>query len=165
MDRLKKEWKETEIPEELRLRARNLAWAKLHRPAGDRRVWRWSAAAATTIAAITLWTGFGRKPPAESASPPVLKSAAVPARPSAPSSATPEIPVKPTPPPSPSPARRHAVRKPAVLAQAVAPSAPSEPPERAEEHERIVLNFTLPESGAQLIWIIDSNFNLNGDIQ
>ena len=34
-----------------------------------------------------------------------------------------------------------------------------------EEPERIVLNFRLPESGARMIWIMDSRFNFNGGVE
>jgi hypothetical protein len=49
------------------------------------------------------------------------------------------------------------------LRNPAAPQPTSKPPKK--EHERVVLNFRLPESGARMIWIMDSSFQFNGDEQ
>jgi len=58
MDRLKKEWRETQIPPEIRLRARNRAWEKMHRPFFRIRI----AATAFVACAIALAALFVRFP-------------------------------------------------------------------------------------------------------
>ena len=164
MDRLKKEWREAEIPEEMRLQARNLAWAKIKRPVKGSHVLRWSIAATTTIVVIVaLWIGFRSQPRieniesvehmepiqaeqivssvSESTLEPVTENVSLP-------------PVDPV-----NPQQSDVVNKPVVLPIQV--SAPTQEKER----ERIVLNFDLPESGARLIWIIDSPSNMDGDMQ
>jgi hypothetical protein len=149
MDRLKREWKETRIPEEIKLRARNLAWAKMNRPAGGRRALGWAAAATTVVAmAVLVWIWSGRETRDEQVAAPAPQNVS---RPAVGANQT----IKPlieTPPTS----------KPRLFKRHFAPKRASAP---ADEPERIVLNFKLPESGARMIWIMDSRFHLEGDTQ
>ena len=149
MDRLKQEWEETRIPEEVRLRARNLAWAKLQRKGGAERALGWAAAASTIVViAALVWIWSGRKTQMEQVSTPAPQKISSPAiaekQPVKPHVETPQV-------SEPKPVNKH-------IAQIQA-SAPMEEP------ERIVLNFRLPESGARMIWIMDSRFNLNGGVE
>jgi hypothetical protein len=149
MNRLKREWKETQIPEEIKLRARNRAWAKIQHPACKRRTLEWTAAAAMLMVAAVLaliWSGReARMNQVAALAPPNVFS---PAR------TTHQI-AKPlvemTTAPTPKPAKRSLV---SVRARG-----------SVEEPERIVLNFTLPESGARMIWIMDSRFHLDGGVE
>ena len=54
MERLKKEWRETQIPPEVRLRAKNRAWDKIQRPVFRMR----TAAAAFAVCAVALAVFF-----------------------------------------------------------------------------------------------------------
>jgi hypothetical protein len=150
MDRLRREWKESQIPDEVRLRARKLAWAKMQLSAGDRSGLRWVVAASTIVALVGLiWIWGGRETSIEQV------STSIPKNVSRPAIAAIQI-IKPlvdTPP--------VAMAKP--VRRLAAPKRTSKPPE--EEHERVVLNFKLPESGARMIWIMDSSFQFNGDEQ
>jgi hypothetical protein len=150
MDRLRREWRETQIPDDVRLRARNLAWAKMQLSAGDGSRLRWVAAASTIVALVGLiWIWGGRRTGIEQVSTPTPKNISRPAiaaiQITNPLVATPPVLIA------------KSVRRPA------APKRTSKPPE--EEHERVVLNFRLPESGARMIWIMDSSFQINGDEQ
>jgi|WetSurSiteA1Bulk_404760.scaffolds.fasta_scaffold14235_3 hypothetical protein len=150
MDRLKREWQETQIPEEIRLRARNLAWSRLNRPVRGRRALAWTAVATTVAAVVFLtWIWSGSETRVEQAAIPtpqnILRTPAIAANQiTRPSVEAPQA----------------AKLKPAK--RSIAPKRERAP---AEEPERIVLNFTLPESGARMIWIMDSRFHLEGDNQ
>lgn len=149
MERLKQEWKETEIPEEVRLRARNLAWAKMQSKGGTRRTLSWVAAASTIVViAALVWIWNGRETQMEQVSKPAPQKISSPAitekQPAKPHVETPQA-------PEPKPVNKHITQ-----IQASAP---------VEEPERIVLNFRLPESGARMIWIMDSRFNFNGGVE
>ena len=148
MDRLKREWKETKIPEEVRLRARNLAWERIQRRGGGRRALGWAAASVAVAMAALVWIWNGRETLIEQIPEPAPQKISRPAiaekQTAKPPVETPQIP-KPKP-----------VNKPLAQIQT------SEP---VEEPERIVLNFRLPESGARMIWIMDSRFNFNGGVE
>jgi hypothetical protein len=149
MDKLKREWRETQIPAEIKLQARNLAWAKMQRPAGRKRALGWAAAASTVVAIaalILIWSG--RDPRIDQVVAPAPQHVSPPAA-AANQTTNPHVATQPAL--NPKPFREHIVSK-RERAQ-------------AEEPERIVLNFTLPESGARMIWIIDSNFRLNGGVE
>ena len=153
MDRLKREWKETEIPEEMRLQARNLAWAKIKRPVKGSHVLRWSIAA-TVVVIVALWIGFqsqSRIEHVEHIAPIQVEQAAWPAPESVPELMPEPYPENVSQPPVDpiKPQQSDVVNKP------VAPLVQASAPTRGKERERIVLNFNLPESGARLIWIID----------
>jgi hypothetical protein len=149
MDRLKREWKRTQIPEEVRLRARNMAWTKLQQPKSGRQTWQWAAAATAVVTMLVLvWSWRGQEARIEQVSAPVKSE--VSSRTVAVNQTTsPIVETKPA-------LESKSVKKRIRPLRAGAP---------AEEQERVVLNFTLPESGARMIWIIDSRFNLNGGIQ
>lgn len=146
MDRLRQEWKETEIPEEVRLRARNLAWAKMQSKGGTGRSLGWLAAASTIVViAALVWIWSGPETKIKQVSAPAPRKISSPAvaekQPDKPHLETPQV-------PEPKPVNKHIAQ---IQASAL-----------AEEPERIVLNFRLPESGARMIWIMDSRFHLNG---
>jgi hypothetical protein len=150
MDRLRREWKETQIPDEVRLRARNLAWARIRLSAVDRNGLRWVAATSIIVALVgLLWIWGGRQTSIEQVSTPIPKNISLPAI-AAIQIIKPLIDMPPVPLAKP-------VRRPA------APKRTIKPPEK--EHERVVLNFKLPESGARMIWVMDSSFQFNGDEQ
>ena len=161
MDRLKREWKETEIPEEMRLQARNLAWAKIKRPVKGSHVLRWSiAATATVVVIVALWTGFRNQPRiehiehiehVEHIAPTQVEQAALPAPESVPE-LMPEPSHENIPLPSVGLVK---TQQSDVINKPVAPLVQASAPTRKKERERVVLNFNLPESGARLIWIID----------
>jgi hypothetical protein len=149
MNQLKQEWKETQIPREVLLRARNRAWAEIQCPATGRRRLGWVAAASTIMAVVILMMVWNREAPRiETVPVPAMRNAPRPAM-------TANQPIKTrieTPPlPKPKPVKKHI----ALLRAAAS----------AEEHERIVLNFKLPESGARMIWVIDSRFQLDGGVK
>jgi hypothetical protein len=146
MDRLKREWKETIIPEEVRLRARNLAWVMIQRRRRGRKTLGWVAAALTAVVMVALvWIWSGRDGHIAQISAPA------PPKISHPAITVAEIDEPPVETPhvlNPKPVNKHVAQIPVI--------AP------VEEPERIVLNFRLPESGARMIWIMDSRFHLNG---
>jgi hypothetical protein len=150
MDRLKREWKETKIPDELRLRTRNLAWVKIQLPAVDRSGLRWVTATSIIMALVgLLWIWGGREKSIEQVSTSIPKNIS---RPAIAAIQT----IKPLVETPPIPMAKHAKKH-------VAPLRAIKPTE--EKHERVVLNFRLPESGARMIWIMDSSFQFNGDEQ
>jgi hypothetical protein len=149
MDRLRREWKETKIPEEVRLRARNIAWAKIQRRGGGRRALGWAIAVSAAIAmAALIWILSGREAHIKqvSAPPPqdVSRTVITANQTEKPFVEAPEV------------------LEPKQVNNHVDQIRASMP---AEEPERVVLNFTLPESGARMIWIMDSRFNLNGGVE
>jgi hypothetical protein len=149
MDRLKREWEETQVTEEIKLRARNLAWAKIQRPAGKRRALGWAAATTMLVVAVVLALIWSRREAR-------MEQAAelVPPNVSHPALATNQI-VNPlfetTTSPTPKPVKRRPV--------------PARARGSVEEPERIILDFPLPESGARMIWIMDSRFHLDGGVE
>ena len=146
MDRLKREWEETQSPEEVLLRARNAAWAKIQRPAASRRPLGLAAVATAVVivvVGILIWSRQAAR----------IERVSAPARQIVPRPAVAEnqaaVPHVETPPlPKSKPVKKHIASAPAGVS--------------TEEYERIVLNFTLPESGARMIWVIDSRFNFDG---
>jgi hypothetical protein len=149
MDRLKQEWKETQIPNEVSLRARNKAWAKIQSPPAGRRRLGWITIASTIVAVAILMLVWNREEPhIETVSVPPVLSAPHPAV-IATQTIMPRI--EATPLPKPKPVKKHI-------------SSPRAG-DSAEEHERIVINFRLPESGARMIWVIDSSFQLDGGVK
>lgn len=149
MDRLKQEWRETIIPEEVRLRARNLAWAKIQRRGRGGNALRWTAAASAAVviaALVWIWSGHEMHVTqvSEPDSPKISDSATVFVETVKPHVETPQV-IKPKP-----------VDKQVAHIQTGATDA---------EPEHIVLNFTLPESGARMIWIMDSRFYFDGGVE
>jgi hypothetical protein len=149
MDRLKQEWKEIRIPEEVRLRARNLAWAKIQTPAsGGRRALGWIAGTATVASVCFMtWIWMGRGMRVEQ---PELHVSQNISRPAIPANQVIMPPVELQQTVKPKPVKKRGLPK--------GESAPA-------ELERIVLSFKLPESGARMIWIMDSRFHMEGDNQ
>jgi hypothetical protein len=149
MDRLKQEWKGTQIPEEVRLRARNMAWTRMQSPSADRQALRWVAVAATLAAVIALvWLWDGRETHIHQVSAPAAKHA------SHPTEAVTQMAI-----PSIKSIQAANLKK---ITRRVAPMRMNK---SQEELERIVLNFRLPESGARIIWIMDSKFHLDGGVE
>jgi hypothetical protein len=124
------------IPEEVYVRARWRAWARLQAGAAvvppPRRL-PWVLAALVPAAALAAWLSLPRIAEVPAPPPPV---AFVPA-------AVPRVQAPPS-------AARAAVRKPVRTSRT------------APRHERLVLNFVLPDSGVRMIWIMDSKFKLDG---
>jgi hypothetical protein len=146
MDRLKREWKRTQIPEEVRLRARNMAWTKLQQPKSGRQVWQWAAAATAVVTMLILiWSWRGQEARIEQVSAPAKSEVPSPAV-AVNQTTGPIVETKPAP-------ESKSVKKRVRPLRASAPT---------EEPERVVLNLTLPESGAHMIWIMDSRFHLDG---
>ena len=150
MDRLRREWRETIIPEEVRLRARSLAWAKIqHRDRGGKRL-LWAAAISATVALAALvwmWSGIETR---------IAQVPAVtPSKISRPATVTVEA-VKP-----------HVETPKAIAPKPVDKQAAKIQAEEVLdiEPERIVLNFILPDSGARMIWIMDSRYNFDGGVE
>jgi len=150
MDRLKKEWEKAQIPEELRVRSRNLAWNKIQSPVPGRRRYAWIAAISTTAVAIIILVTIrnGRETQLQQVTAlrgretsQFIDSTASPKTQSVDSASLPKV----------APARRSSRRKPGKTV--------------ADQYERVVLNFRLPESGTQMIWILDSRFQLDGGAQ
>jgi hypothetical protein len=153
MDRLKQEWKESQIPEEVCLRARNAAWAKTERPvqAGLGLIWA-TAASVIIIAAVVLLVWSSQKSRIDRVSAPERPEISAPTKTTnlaagigAEKPATPQI----------EPVREQSAQK-GTSRSARRIQLPVEP---ADEPQRVVLNMTLPETGAHMIWIMDSNFH------
>lgn len=147
MDRLKQEWEETVIPEEARLRARNLAWAKIQNPSEGRKALGWVAAVSTALVMTALvWVWSGHNVEMEQTSAPSPQNISQPAI-----------------------AADEKAKPPLEAPQAVETElgdrkvAPVQPSVKVQDPVRIVLNFKLPKSGARMIWTMDSNFQLGGN--
>jgi hypothetical protein len=153
MDRLKQEWRETQIPEEACLRARNAAWAKIQRPKRVRPGLIWATAASVIIivaAVLLVWSSRETR----------IDRVSVPARPevSAPTKTTSQAAeVRAEKPAAP---QIEPVREQSAQIRTSRPRRHiQQPVSPVSEPERIVLNLTLPETGAHMIWIMDSNFH------
>ena len=147
MNRLKREWEETQIPEEVQLRTRNLAWAKIQRRTRGRRLSGWAAAASTALAMVALvwiWRGGETRVEKVSVLPPqdIARTIITTKQTGKPLVETPQV------------LENKPVNKNVTLKQANA---------LAKQPVRIVLNFKLPDSGARMIWTMDSSFQLGGD--
>jgi len=161
MDRLKKEWRETQISAEIRQKARNLAWEKIHRPVSYKRNMALSFAACAIALAVFFvrFRGVPEEsmkpvsypaPAARELSPSVPETAAVQADARPVEQAAPETAAaKDSPPP-----REIAADK-TVSVETASDEAVSVSREAEAEPVRVVLNFVLPESGARLIWFIN----------
>jgi hypothetical protein len=155
---LKKEWEDTKIPERAYLQARNRAWTRLHEVARPRRRLIWAAAAATAMVVLgSLWFS-GQENLRVSPNPPVLQSTRQEKGASGrdvPAIVSPGQDVRASVPrPKPGPKRSIGKsRKPTLQAPT------------SESPDRLVLNFVLPESGVRMIWILDKDFQLNGEIE
>ena len=177
MDRLKKEWRETQISQEVKLRTKNLAWEKIHQPVSRKRngVLAFAASAVALAALLIIFRGVTNRsnmPEEQITSVPssALRQTPSPADPSPENIASTadvadvrnvqDIPVNIQPP------------KPAVLeVVTVRHEEKTDLPETIETassetvlqeannvQDSIVLNFILPKSGARLIWVASSNF-------
>jgi hypothetical protein len=159
MDRLKQEWKETRIPDEVCLRARNAAWAKIQHPVPFRPKLVWATTGSVFIVAIAfvwIWSmretridrvAIAHQPgistPKESSAQTAVLQAETPAK-----------------------LQTDPVRKPAVQMRASRPSRRVKTQiAQVREPERVILNFTLPETGASMIWIMDSSFHFDGGVE
>jgi hypothetical protein len=151
MDRLKEEWEKAQIPEEVRFRARNLAWNKIQNPVSSTKRYGWMAAISTITVVIIIFASIRTERGTQPGK--FTRSAEKVISHSTDSVATPKTqPVDLAPLPKAVAVRRSSAR-PKIGNMA------------ADQHERVVLNFRLPESGAQMIWIMDSNFQLDGGTQ
>ena len=156
---LKKEWEDTEIPERAYLQARNRAWSRLHpvaKPAHPQ--WIWATAAGALVAGLALFWFSGREN--SSLAPNPAQVEATQQESAAPTKAAPAI-----------VADGRDVRA-TVLRQKSGPKRsigksrkPALQAVPAEDPDRLVLNFVLPESGVRMIWILDKDFQLNGEIE
>ena len=174
MDRLKKERRETQIPPEVRLRAKNRAWDKIQRPVFRGKTGAWALAACTAALAALFVIFLGgpeeRIAPADAIGFADVVSggdngdigdigdhgdgsgantAAV---------IVPSVPIVPN--------TDNIGKADGATAGVIVPIVPIVPSTNnigkadgatVDEPERIVLNFILPESGARLIWIVSSN--------
>ena len=141
---LKRDLEKIDIPEQVYLEARDRAWARLQEKSRPSRAKiLWAAAAAALLLAVLpgLLTRNVPKTDDQVQSPP---------------------PISP-----PVAAERPLESKPAAIAQSAqkparkrcAPVAARGP---SGQPDRLVLNFTLPDSGVRMIWIMDKNFKLDG---
>ena len=153
MDRLKKDWQETQIPEEVYLRARNAAWARIRRPTYVRPSWIWAAAASVFIvAAAVVWIWSARGTRIDRVSGPAPPEVIAPEKATV---QTAEIRAQKPGTPQFQPVLEGAAQiKTSRSAKHV-----KKPVAPVGEPERVVLNMTLPETGARMIWIMDSNFH------
>jgi hypothetical protein len=140
MDRfLKRLRSEPAIPEEVYARARQRAWARIQSGLAvtpPRRSLKWGLAALIPAAALAAWLLVAvRVGGVPPAPPPVAFVPVAVAHVQAPAAAV-----------------HAALRKPVRRSTRPAP-----------RHERLVLNFVLPDSGVRMIWIMDSEFKLDGD--
>ena len=151
MDRLKKEWRETQIPEQIRLRAKNRAWEKLNRPVFRKRTGT-LAFAVCVITLVMVLVRFSSVPEEQEqlriTDYELRDDVPRPMAQTAPEIAdarnnNEEVTVSPT---------RKTVPDKTVPIEI----ASNETVSREADHEpqRVVLNFMLPESGARLIWIM-----------
>ena len=153
MDRLKKEWKETQIPEEAYLRARNAAWARMQRqtPARQRLIWA-SAVSMLIIAAAVIWIWRSRESQIDLVSTPAKPDIIAPEKAAIQTAGlhteNPEV-----HPPQPVAAQPARVKR-SGSSRHVPVSETKEP-----ESDHIVLNMVLPETKAHMIWIMDSSFH------
>lgn len=157
-DSFKKEWETTEIPESVYARARNRAWARLH----ERRTpwnagWIWAAGAAALLLGLTVGPLRDRlihKGPEVAGT-----EQTRPIKPQVPQRAVsgpPAVePVKGTD-------RQHMLKRRFARKPEGTRGLPRKDSDRLE---RVVMNFVLPESGVQMIWIVDKKFNFDGGEQ
>ena len=133
-------WKEPAIPEEVYGRARSRAWARLQAGAASshppRRL-RWALAALVPAAALAAWLALPARVAEIPAPPPPV--AFVPVAVPRAQADSPAVPA------------RVAIRRP--VRRTGRPG---------RQHERLVLNFVLPDSGVRMIWVMDSEFKLDG---
>ena len=174
MDRLKKEWRETQIPQEVSLRARNRAWDKIHRPVFRRRngVLAFVTCAIALVALLVIFRGGTNEQnmleeQIMSVSSHAVRQTDSPFDPFVANIASTadvrnvqDIQVNIQPPESAASeivAAHHeeATDLPEIIETA---SAETVLQEANNVQDSIVLNFILPKSGARLIWIASSNF-------
>ena len=180
MDRLKKEWRETQIPQEIRLRARNRAWDKIHRPVFRRRngVLAFVTCAIALVALLVIFRGGTNEQnmleeQIMSVSSHAVRQTDSPFDPFVANIASTadvadtadvrnvqDIPVniqlpKPAVPEIVAARHEEETNFPEIIETA---SAETVSQEANNVQDRIVLNFILPKSGARLIWIASSNF-------
>lgn len=143
---LKKEWDDTEIPAWLRRQAREDAWNRLH-PARTRRLPRfaWSTAGLALIAGLVFLI-LDRSPadldPAET---------------------TPVATIRPETDAVPN-VIEEAKPIPEFAPEEIAAAEPAPPPPpTSESPDRIVMNFVLPKTGVKMIWVMDRDFQIEGE--
>lgn len=154
---LKKEWQDTEIPEQIYTQARNRAWTAIQaepgRPWVRHRVKIAYGLAATLALILLVCVSISKRqiqhPDHQAAETSAVRSQ--PGRAPLQASATPGAAVggriKSAP---------RAVHLAKIHSHRYADSHKTDGP------DRIVLNFALPESGVRMIWILDKNFHLDG---
>lgn len=159
MDRLKQEWKETRIPEEVCLRARNLAWAKINDSSAVRRRLAWAAAtSAFVVLTVIVWIWCSRGTPIGQTRVPSRPQILIPAGTKAQDAGLQKeksAELRTTP--HTRQITQWAMERPIRRAKV--------PVAHAEEPERVVLNFILPKTGARMIWIMDSSFQFDGGVK
>lgn len=155
---LKKEWEDSEIPERAYREARNRAWSRLHPAAKPARPgWMWATAAVALVAGLSLFLLSERENSGVAPKPDLVQrqeGAASPAM-AVPAIVSHGQDVRATAPrPKPGPKRS--------IGKSLKPTLQAPP---SEGPDRLVLNFVLPESGVRMIWILDKDFQLNGEIE
>lgn len=153
---LKNEWAKTEIPEEAYLQARNRAWARLQtrRPAVRPRV-LW--AAAVSLLAVTAILLLRPPKPAQ------IEINARIRQPEQPKAGSQVPAVTRNQFPSQQPAEdHHRITSPRASLRSQSSNRSAPKTAVSGVPDRVVLNFVLPETGVQMIWISDKNFRLDG---
>jgi hypothetical protein len=164
-ERLRRDYRETEIPKAACYRARDRAWRRV--VARQRRSWRpaWAPVGACALAAAVLaallwppvahWLSDSRPAPAPSPAPAaVAVRGSSPQASQAPGAVSPAVRRSPEAPTiAAAPARLERVAHPPRLATGVEKSAGSPP-----QQQKLVVNFTLPRTGVRMIWILDKDF-------
>lgn len=158
-DSFKKEWEKTEIPESVYARARNRAWARLHERRTPRNAgWIWAAGAAALLLGLTIGPlrdrliHRGPEVAGIEQTRPIVPEALQPTVSRAPA-------VKPA---ETIDQREVAARR---SGKSTAGTTRGQTRKDSDRLERVVMNFVLPESGVQMIWIVDKKFVFNGGRQ
>lgn len=153
---LKKEWEDTEIPEEVYAGARRRAWEKLQQAEPQSAWTRQGIVALAAIAAMALlgvgllWTPSAKAP-----------AHTVVVAPRADVPHPPAIEVKEVAPARP-------VRRAVAQASRRRPLGGSVAARRdaaTKAPQRIAMTFVLPETGVRMIWIMDEGFRLKGGLE
>jgi hypothetical protein len=157
---LKKEWEDTEIPERAYLQARNRAWSRLTTPAKPAYPsWIWATAAVAVVAGLALFRFSGRENYTGVAKPVFIQTTrqegAVSSRKAIPAMGS-----------HPRDTRAAVALKPRAISKNTPAKSRRQPVDNHQaDPDRLVLDFVLPESGVRMIWILDKDFQLNGEIE
>lgn len=153
---LKKEWEDTEIPEEVYAGVRRRAWERLRQRQPQRTWTRPGIVALAAIAAMALlgvgllWTPSTQAP----AHTVVVAPPEVVPRP--PANEVKEVaPARPV----------HRAVAQASSRRPLGGSVAARRDAATKAPERIAMNFVLPETGVRMIWIMDEGFRLKGGLE